>query len=100
LTYDGLTGHQNGVDHQRRRSFTGTIGHAFTDKQANRALNLKQKLLLFLREVISPVKNRIALTGALVDPLQSRLFLDTIMLELKPAESCRLYSTPSLSTLP
>jgi hypothetical protein len=26
--------------------FTGTIGHAFTDKQANRARNLKQKLLL------------------------------------------------------
>ena len=54
-------------------------GIPFTDKQANRALSLKQKLLLFLREVTSRVKNRIALTGA---PLQSRLFLDTILLEI------------------
>ena len=37
---------------------------------------------MFLWEVTSRVTNRIALTGALVDPLQSRLFLDTILLEI------------------
>ena len=77
--------------------FVGTIGHAFTDKQANRAANLKQKLLLFLREVISRVKNRIALTGALVDPLQFRLFLDTTSGSLGTSAACPCTSSPASS---